>query len=595
MTARYGHFKVATPLYLTGWSQLYEYTSDLLCIDFCRPPHPHTHQLLYQVSTPLCPDAWAAALASHPDRAFACYICNGLRFGFRIGFQYGAPLKSASSNMPSAIQHPTVVTNYLHEELSRGRMLGPFHSLHGLPPLHINRFGVIPKGHNTGKWRLITDLSFPHGRSINDGIDRDLCSLSYTTVDDIAAVLAQLGHGALIAKVDIESAYRLIPVHPHDRPLQAVQWDGAVYVDPMLPFGLQSAPKIFNAVADALHWHLQQSGIPLVFHYLDDFIVAGAPHSPQCAHSLAILDKVCSTLCIPMAAHKREGPATCLIILGIEIDTQTGELRLPADKLERLRTLLHHWGNKAACSRQELESLIGLLNHACKVVRSGRSFLRRMIDLLHAVPSSQPIIRLNCGFRSDLVWWSTFINQWNGVSFLPPPSSFPSLEVTSDASGSWGCATWHGHHWFQVKWCSRAEPLSIAEKELIPIILALVAWGDSWAHRQIICHCDNQVVVACLRSRTSKCKGVMHLLRCLLFIEAHQRCYLYPVHIDTHSNYLADALSRNNLPLFLSKLPGADSHPTPTSPQLLDLLLDPSADWTSPRWNRQFNAIFRTV
>ena len=185
-------------------------------------------------------------------------------------------------------------------------MLGPFPSLHGLPPLHINRFGVIPKGHNTGKWRLITDLSFPHGKSINDGIDRSLCSLSYTTVDDIAAVLAQLGRGTLLAKVDIESAYRLIPVHPHDRPLQAVQWDGKLYVDPMLPFGLRSAPKIFNAVADALHWHLRQSGIPLVFHYLDDFIIAGAPYSPQCAHSLAILDKVCSALRIPMAAHKRE-------------------------------------------------------------------------------------------------------------------------------------------------------------------------------------------------------------------------------------------------------------------------------------------------
>ena len=297
----------------------------------------------------------------------------------------------------------------------------------------------------------------------------------------------------------------------------------------MLPFGLRSAPKIFNAVADALHWHLQQSEIPLVFHYLDDFIVADAPHSPQCAHSLAILDKVCATLCNPMPANKWEGPATHLIILGIEIDTQTGELCLPADKLDHLRTLLHQWGNKAACSRLELESLIGLLNHACKVVMSGRSFLRRMIDLLHAVPSSQPINRLNCGFRSDLAWWSTFINQWNGVSFLPPPSSLPSLEITSDASGSWRCAAWHGHHWFQVKWCSRTEPLSIAEKELIPIILALVAWGDTWAHRQIICHCDNQVAVASLRSRTSKCKGVMHLLRCLLFIEAHQRCYLHPV------------------------------------------------------------------
>ena len=219
MTATHGHLNVAILLYHTGWSLLYSYTSDLLCLDFCRPPRPHTNQLLHSVSTPLCPEAWAAALAPHPDQAFARYICDGLRWGFRIGFQYGSPLKSASTNMPSATQHPQVVTKYIQDELSRGRMLGPFHSPQGLPPLHINRFGVIPKGHNTGKWRLITDLSFPHGKSVNDGVDQALCSLSYTTVDDIAAVVPQLGSGTLLAKVDIELAYRLIPVHPHGHPL----------------------------------------------------------------------------------------------------------------------------------------------------------------------------------------------------------------------------------------------------------------------------------------------------------------------------------------------------------------------------------------
>lgn len=60
---------------------------------------------------------------------------------------------------------------------------------------------------------------------------------------------SKLGPGTLLAKVDID---RLIPVHPQDRPLQAVQWNGNIYVDPMLPFSLRSAPKIFNAVADTL-------------------------------------------------------------------------------------------------------------------------------------------------------------------------------------------------------------------------------------------------------------------------------------------------------------------------------------------------------
>ena len=157
--------------------------------------------------------------------------------------------------MPSAELHLQVVTDYITKELTQGRLIGPIRDPDLLPSLHISRFGVIPKGHNTGKWRLITDLSYPPGVSVNDGIDKSLCSLEYMTVDDVAHIVHQIGRDALLAKIDIESAYRLIPVHPQDRPLQAVRWQTHTYVDPMLPFGLRSAPKIFNAVADALAWH----------------------------------------------------------------------------------------------------------------------------------------------------------------------------------------------------------------------------------------------------------------------------------------------------------------------------------------------------
>ena len=183
--------------------------------------------------------------------------------------------------MYSAAQHPGVIGEYLQKELQRGRMLGPFPDESSLPPLQINRFGVIPKGHNTGKWRLITDLSYPPGKSVNDGICGDICSLSYISVDQVAEVAASYGRGALLAKVDIESAYRLIPVHPQDRPLLAMRFEGELFVDPMLPFGLCSAPKIFNAVADALAWILERAGIRHVFHYLDDFIIVGPPDSPS--------------------------------------------------------------------------------------------------------------------------------------------------------------------------------------------------------------------------------------------------------------------------------------------------------------------------
>ena len=174
------------------------------------------HESVLAINTPLRVSEWAWALLAHLDQAFTRYVCSGLNEGFRIGFQRGLPLRPAGKNMQSAQEHPAVVEEHLQNELSRGRMLGPFTRSDPLPPLHINRFGVIPKGHNTAKWRLITDLSFPMRASVNDGIDPVLCSLSYESVDKIASLVLQLGVGSLMAKVDIESAYRLIPVHPLD-------------------------------------------------------------------------------------------------------------------------------------------------------------------------------------------------------------------------------------------------------------------------------------------------------------------------------------------------------------------------------------------
>lgn len=176
--------------YPTGWSLLYKYAADLLCLQFPRPLLPHNSHALSKISTALNVEAWSRALATHPDQAFARYVRDGLRSGLRIGFKYGSPFQSATANMPSALRHL-----YLQTELAKS-----FPSPDGLPPL----FGDIPKGHNTGKWRLVTDLSFPHGRSINDGIDGAISSLSYISVDDIAAAAAQLGPGVLLAKVDIE-------------------------------------------------------------------------------------------------------------------------------------------------------------------------------------------------------------------------------------------------------------------------------------------------------------------------------------------------------------------------------------------------------
>lgn len=187
---------------------------------------------------------------------------SGIRDGFRLGYDYSKGCTRATRNMSSAGLHAQVIRQYLAEECAEGRVLGPFDPSY-LPGVQVSKFGVIPKS-TAGKWRLIVDLSAPDGASVNDGISEELCSLSYVTVDDAAREVLRQGLASLLANVDVKCAYRAVPVHPDDRWLLGMQWEGGLFVDSALPFGLRSAPKIFAALADAAMWVLKNNGVKFV-------------------------------------------------------------------------------------------------------------------------------------------------------------------------------------------------------------------------------------------------------------------------------------------------------------------------------------------
>ena len=279
--------------------------------------------------------------------------------------------------MQSAITHPKPVEDYLQAELQAGRIVGP---LPATVAIHTSRFGVIPKSGQPNKWRLILDLSSPRGHSVNDAISKDLCSLRYATVDQAVHRIVELGPGSRLAKIDIEHAFRNIPIHPDDRKYLGMTWRGNVYVDTVLPFGLRSAPKIFSAVADALEWTLLSSDVTWVIHYLDDFLTLGPPSSDECQDNLDRIIATCNRLGLPLKHDKVEGPATSLIFLGILLDTSNMEMRLPETKLLELKLLITSWAQKRTVRKRALLSLIGKLSHAAKIVIPGRTFLRRMID-----------------------------------------------------------------------------------------------------------------------------------------------------------------------------------------------------------------------
>lgn len=116
------------------------------------------------------------------------------------------------------------------------------------------------------------------------------------------------------------------------------------------------------------------------FYYLDNFLVMGPPVSDTCRRSLDLLMRECHAWGVPLAAEKIEGPSPVLTFLGIEIDTQNGTLRLPREKLQRLLSAIDEWLHCKSCTCNELESLIGTLQHACTVIHPDRAFLHRAIS-----------------------------------------------------------------------------------------------------------------------------------------------------------------------------------------------------------------------
>jgi hypothetical protein len=164
-------------------------------------PFPQILMEACHIHTPLVYAAWKCLLMSYPCREMAQFFLGGIVYGFRVGFNSQiVHLKSASRNMLSSMSHPDVVDAYLLNEIQEGRVVGPFAS-NILSSVHISRFGVIPKSGQQNKWRLIIDLSHPNGRSVNDGIHRDLCSMKYMTVDDAIRKILAYGWPRSISRV----------------------------------------------------------------------------------------------------------------------------------------------------------------------------------------------------------------------------------------------------------------------------------------------------------------------------------------------------------------------------------------------------------
>ena len=363
--------------------------------------------------TPINVNLLESLLTDHPYREFVVGFCSGLRDGFKIGPRQ----PYFSKNLKTAYLLPETVDSNLLDEVKQGHTIGPSTS----PPFQnfqIYPLGLVPKK-NSSKWRTIFHLSCPKtsNASVNANISSEEYSLQYVRLDDAIRILLKLGPKCFMAKTDVKSAFRNIPVHPDNWELLGMKWRDLYFFDRVLSFGLRSAPFIFNMLSDALELILiHKLGVSNVLHILDDFFIAELAPRSACLTSLCKLLCLFTELDVPIAPGKTYAPNQVLEFLRISLDSVRMIAYLSPDKLGQARSLLENWQKRSSCKLKELQSLIGVLQFACRVIAPGRTFLRRMIALTCGVKQPYHFVRLNSGFYKDLAMWELFLKHWNGIS-----------------------------------------------------------------------------------------------------------------------------------------------------------------------------------
>jgi len=373
-----------------------------------------------------------------------------------------------------------------------------------------------------------------------------------------------------MAKADIQEAFRIVPMAPSIYHLLGFQFNGEFYFDTFLPMGLGVSCSIFEKLSWALVWILQNKfGVTGLSHILDDFIFI-SPHAQTTLANLNSFINLCAHIGVPIKHSKTVPPATQIEAHGLLLDSEHMLVSLPADKLLACKALLSLFYQKQKCTLKELQSLIGTLQFACKAIRPGRPFLRRLINLTLGVKQPHHHIRLTREAKADMACWLQFLQQHNGTTLFLNNSwlSSDTIKLYSDAAGSKGYAVVYGHRWAAGPFPDSWTHLHITIKELYPIVLAICMWGPTLANQKIMFHTDNQACVHIINTQTSRDPKIMKLVRHLALSSLTNNILFRATHVPGKHNVIPDLLSRFKFQEARSIAPWLSADPTPVPPAL---------------------------
>jgi hypothetical protein len=534
--------------------------------------------------SPINVAAFEQLLKTHPDRNLVQELIHDLTQGVRIGYDGPRDKFRPCPNLKIDPSHESFVDDDIKKEVDAGRRIGPFDS----PPfenLIVSPIGVVTKKFSA-KLRLIHHLSWPRhygedSDSINEHISAEDRETKLSSFDDAVNMLASIpkskSHLVQLLKLDVRSAYRLVFVHPDDWHCVGMQWRGKYYFDPFLVFGLSSACRHWERVATAIHWIAEHKlGIKLMIHYIDDYLVISIGAELAEAQLSAVL-KLFKMLGVPLAEDKKEGPTNKLTFLGIQIDTLTMTISIDPVRLTHIQSTLSDWLKLSQASIKQVESLVGTLQFCCRVIRCGRTFLRRLINWKthlshrHGITNNahKRMHNLTDSVKKDILWWATYMKEFNGTMSIYPTKwcEDSDMRIATDACQQ-GYGAVFGNKWFAGTWSAEDEVLakrlkrdSMPWKELHTLVRAAATWGNEWKGKNIKFHLDCEPMVHAVEKGGSRSPEIMSLIRTLSYIAVRSGFYYTVSHIAGRLNVGPDLLSRNRVSVFLAQFPHSNRSP----------------------------------
>ena len=443
----------------------------------------------------------------------------------------------------------TYLDKFCIKEISKAGLTGPFGNVPFTP---YQTSPMMTSFKKPSARRPVFDASF--GSSLNKITPQDYyldfrAEYDFPRLKDLEQMILEVGKGAQLWKRDLSRYFLQLPLDPVDYIRTGFIWRQYYFFFVSYMFGLRHAGRAGQSVTSAVTYIHRKSGLlhddqPFrSLNYSDD--LAGVEPSYWADAAYEAMGSLLLELGLEEASDKAASPNTEMEYLGVTFNSITLKKSIPPAKLAQLKDTLFTWLNKVTCSKRALQSLTGQLLWVAKCVQHSRVFLSRLLAGLRVMTEQHHKMTLTPEMKLDILWWYTYIRQFNGVSFIIDP-----LNTTHSYAGDAckkGGGGYHGsEYWSRLlpQHMSGDKP-PIHLKEFYVLLISMAIWGPTWSGKAVEMFCDNTAVVEVCNRQKPKDSEMARFLREFLLLVVTYKFYPVVKKISTTDNWIADFISRD--------------------------------------------------